>query len=159
MQRRAKARGTRVVCREPLFERGASATDQSLIGTRRSVVAENNHAYTGPSSVMGSATTSPGLQRVTVDRDGRGCRTVWRSEEIAPSVVPKLAAGSGLVFTYTKPPGEAWYLTAIDYRTGETVYKRASGAGLGYNNNFAPVTIGPDDTAYVGVLGGITRFR
>jgi hypothetical protein len=38
------------------------------------------------------------------------------------------------------------------------VYKRAAGAGLGFNNNFAPVTIGPDDTAYVGVLGGIARF-
>jgi len=158
LQRRRHARGKRVVCREALFERGASATDQSLIGTRRSVVAENNHGYTGPGSVMGSDTTTPGLQRVTVGRDGRGCRTVWRSDEIAPSVVPKLAASSGLVFTYTKPPGEAWYLTAIDYRTGETVYKRAAGAGLGFNNNFAPVTIGPDDTAYVGVLGGIARF-
>jgi hypothetical protein len=159
LRRRTHARGRRVVCRRPLFEPGASATDQSLIVTRRSVVAENNHGYTGPDSVMGSATTSPGLQRVTVDRDGRGCRTVWRSDEIAPSVVPKLAAASGLVFTYTKPPGEAWYLTAIDYRTGDTVYKRAAGAGLGFNNNFAPVTIGPDDTAYVGVLGGIAHFR
>ena len=158
LQRRARARGRRVVCRRPVFEPGASATDQSLVGTRRSVVAENNHGYTGPDAVIGSNTTSPGLERVTVARDGRGCRTVWRSDEIAPSVVPKLAAASGLVFTYTKPPGEAWYLTAIDYRTGETVYKRAAGAGLGFNNNFAPVTIGPDDTAYVGVLGGITRF-
>jgi hypothetical protein len=159
LQRRPRARGRRVVCRRPLFEPGASATDQSLIGTRRSVIAENNHGYTGPNSVMGADTTSPGLERVTVDRDGRGCRTVWQSEEIAPSVVPKLAAASGLVFTYTKPPGEAWYLTAVDYRTGETVYKRVAEAGLGYNNNFAPVTIGPDDTAYVGVLGGITRFE
>jgi hypothetical protein len=159
LQRRARARGRRSVCRKPAFEAGASATDQSLIATRRSVVVENNHGYTGPNSVMGADTTSPGLQRVTVDRDGRGCRTVWRSDETAPSVVPKLAAASGLVFTYTKPPGETWYLTAIDYRTGDTVYKRVAGAGLGYNNNFAPVTIGPDDTAYVGVLGGITRFR
>jgi hypothetical protein len=67
------------------------------------------------------------------------------------------------VFTYTKPRGasrdDAWYLTAIDYRTGETVYRRLAGVGLGYNNNFAPVTIGPDETAYVGVLGGITQFR
>jgi hypothetical protein len=39
------------------------------------------------------------------------------------------------------------------------VYKRAAGAGLGFNNNFAPVTIAPDEMAYVGVLGGITRFR
>jgi hypothetical protein len=159
LRRGKNPRGNRVVCRRPVFEPGASATDQSLIGTRRSVVVENNYGYEGPTSVMGSDTTSPGLERVTLERDGRGCRTVWHSDEIAPSVVPKLAAGSGLVFTYTKPPGEAWYLTAIDYRTGQTVYTRAAGAGLGFNNNFAPVTIAPDDMAYVGVLGGITRFR
>jgi hypothetical protein len=39
------------------------------------------------------------------------------------------------------------------------VFKRRAGASLGYNNNFAPVTIGPDGTAYVGVLGGLTLFR
>jgi len=160
LRRGRHARGKRIVCREPVFETGAGATDQSLIGTGRSVVVENNYGYTGPASVMGDATTTPGLERVKLDRDGRGCRTVWHSDEIAPSVVPKLAAGSGLVFTYTKPPSAngAWYLTAIDYRSGETVYRRLAGVGLGFNNNFAPVTIGPDDTAYVGVLGGITRF-
>jgi hypothetical protein len=155
--------GRRLSCREPVFEQGASATDQSLIGTRRSVVAENNHGYTGPTLTTGGATTTPGLARVSLDRDGRGCHTVWRSGEIAPSVVPKLAAGSGLVFTYTKPRltsrDDAWFLTAIDYRSGDTVYRRLAGAGLGFNNNFAPVTIGPDQAAYVGVLGGITQFR
>ena len=151
------------MCRRPVFERGASATDQSLIGTRRSVVVENNFGYSGITSTTNGGTTSPGLERVTVDRDGRGCHTVWHSEERAPSVVPKLAAGSGLVFTYTKPAlasgDDAWYFTAIDYRSGETVYRRLAGSGLGFNNNFAPVTIGPDETAYVGVLGGITQYR
>jgi hypothetical protein len=155
--------GPRRVCREPVFEPGASATDQSLIGAGRSMVVENNYGYAGITSTSNGSTTSPGLTRVTIDRDGRGCHTDWESDEIAPSVVPKLAAGSGLVFTYTKPPNpsddDAWYLTAIDYRTGETVYKRLAGTGFGYNNNFAPVTIGPDQTAYVGVLGGITQFR
>lgn len=156
-------RGERLVCRQPVFEQGASSTDQSLIGTRRSMVVENNYGYTGPGATMDGETTTPGLERVVVDRDGRGCKTAWHSDEIAPSVVPKLAAASGLVFTYTKPPREdgtdAWYLTAIDYRTGETVYKRLAGTGFGYNNNFAPVSIGPDDTAYVGVLGGLSLYR
>jgi hypothetical protein len=31
--------------------------------------------------------------------------------------------------------------------------------GLGYNNNYAPITLGPDGTAYVGVLGGILAVR
>jgi hypothetical protein len=162
-KRRRRVEGERRVCREPVFEPGASATDQSLIGTRRSMVVENNFGYSGITATSSGGTTAPGLTRVAIDRDGRGCHTVWESEETAPSVVPKLAAGSGLVFTYTKPRmpsgDDAWFLTAIDYRTGRTVYRRLAGTGLGYNNNFAPVTIGPDDTAYVGVLAGLTRFE
>jgi hypothetical protein len=33
-----------------------------------------------------------------------------------------------------------------------------AGEGLGFNNNYAPVSLGPDGSAYVGVLGGLTRF-
>lgn len=91
------------------------------------------------------------------------CRTAWRSEEIAPSVVPKVSLAAGLIYTFTKPQTEdgsdAWYFTALDFDTGETVFKRLAGDSLGFNNNYAPVTIGPNGTAYVGVLGGLTMFR
>ena len=160
-QRARDPRGDRLVCREALFEEGASATDQSLIGAGRSIIAENNYGYTLAAVAAGGDAIEPGLQRVDVDRDGRGCRTVWTSDERAPSVVPKLSLRSGLVYTYTLPPehDDAWYLTALDFRTGETVYRRLAGGGdIGYNNNYAPVTIAPDGTAYVGVMGGVTRF-
>jgi hypothetical protein len=161
--RRAKSvTGSRLVCMQPVFQPGRSATDQSLIGTNRSLVAENNYGYTGPASVLNGATTAPGLERVDLNPDGSGCHTIWRNRERAPSVVPKLSLASGLVYTYTKPPDrslDSWYLTAIDFRTGKTVYKQLAGTGLGYNNNFAPVTIGPDGTAYVGALGGLVLLR
>lgn len=159
--RRSGKSGGRKVCSEPVFEPGASSTDQSLIAAGRSIVAENNYGYTGPASVQDGRTTTAGLQRVDVRR-GR-CRTVWRSEETAPSVVPKVSLPAGLVYTYTKPEDpdgdDLWYFTALDFDTGETMFKRLAGEGFGYNNNFAPVTIGPDGTAYVGVLGGLTLFR
>ena len=159
-RRAADPEGRRVVCREPLFEEGASATDQSLIGAGRAIVAENNYGYTLAEAEGGGEGIASGLQRVDVDRDGRGCETRWRSDERAPSVVPKLSLRSGLVYTYTLPPdqGGAWYLTTLDFRTGETVYSRLAGTGLGFNNNYAPVTLAPDGTAYVGVLGGVTMF-
>ena len=162
LQRARRPHGRRVVCREALFEPGASATDQSLIGAGRSLIAENNHGYSIAATELGG-TTEPGLQRVDVDRDGRGCHTVWRSDERAPSVVPKLSLGDGLVYTYTKPERDdsedAWYLTAVDFRNGKTRWSRLAGVGLGFNNNYAPVTIAPNGTAYVGVLGGVTMFR
>jgi hypothetical protein len=155
--------GSRVVCEQPVFGRGASATDQSLIAARNSIVVENNYGHGSPMSVNDGKTTTPGLERVDIVRGGRGCRKVWHSDEIAPSVVPKLSVETGLVYTYTKPAREdgtdAWYFTALDFCTGRTRYKRLTGTGLGYNNNFAPVTLGPDGTAYVGVLGGLVAVR
>ena len=151
----------RLVCKEPLFEAGASATDQSLIGSGRSLIAENNYGYSIAATQAGG-TSTPGLQRVQIDKDLESCRTVWRSQEIAPSVVPKASAKTGLVYTYTKPQGSAtddpWYLTALDFETGETVWKRLAGEGLGFNNNYAPITIGPSGRIYLGVLGGLVAF-
>ncbi len=151
----------RLVCKEPVFKEGASATDQSLIGAGRSIIAENNYGYT-ISGTEGGETSEPGIQRVEVNRRFTDCDTVWRSKEIAPSVVPKASARTGLVYTYTKPEDtgsdDPWYLTALDFDTGKTRWKRFSGEGLGYNNNYAPITIGPGGRIYLGVLGGMVSF-
>ena len=161
-QRGVRADGERMVCKQPVFERGASSTDQSLIGVNRSLIVENNHGYSSPAAVELGATTKPGLARVDLDADGRGCRLVWTSQETAPSVVPKLSLAAGLVYTYTKDARgdgqDPWWLTAIDFETGKTVWDAFAGEGLGFNNNYAPVTLGPDGVAYVGVLGGIVRL-
>lgn len=161
-QRGAHPDGEREVCRHPVFEQGKSATDQSLIATRNSIVTENNYGYSGPTAVSDGAVTAPGLERIDLEPDGRGCHRVWRSDEIAPTVVPKLSAANGLVYAYTKPAGDEddpWYLTALDFETGRTVWKQLAGTGLGFNNNYAPVTLGPDGSAYVGVLGGLVTLR
>jgi hypothetical protein len=162
--RRAKnVSGPRLVCAVPVFAAGASSTDNSLIGAGRSIIVENNYGYTGPAATIGGASTSPGVARVDINREGTGCASVWSSAERAPSAVPKLSLATGLLYTYTKPPRsdgiDAWYLTALSFRTGRTVYQRLAGTGLGYNSNYAPVSIGPDGTAYVGALGGLVLLR
>ena len=87
---------------------------------------------------------------------------MWRSHERAPSVVPKLSLANGLVYTYTKP-ADPTHRRLVLHRDRlphrETVYKRLAGTGLGFNNNYAPVTLGPDGTAYVGALGGLVLLR
>jgi hypothetical protein len=50
-------------------------------------------------------------------------------------------------------------LVPLDYRTGKTMFKVRAGLGIGYNSNYAPVTLGPDATAYVGTLGGLVALR
>jgi hypothetical protein len=159
-KRAAQVDGPRLVCKVPVFSKGASDTDQSLIATPTSIVAENNYGYANPAAVQEGKTTTPGLERIDVDE--KGCRKVWHSDEIAPSVVPKLSLANGIVYTYTKPANadgeDGWYLTALDFATGKTLWRALAGEGLGYNNNYAPVTLGPDGSAYVGVLGGLVRL-
>ena len=161
--KRAKTvEGSRLVCAQPVFKPGAGATDNSLITAGRSIIVENNYGYSGLTATMDGKTSEPGFERVDINADGQGCRTVWRNDERAPSVVPKLSLSTGLVYAYTKPPTssttDAWYFTAMDFRTGQTIYRRLAGTGLGFNNNWAPVTLGPDGSAYVGALGGLVRL-
>ena len=152
----------REVCAVPVFEKGASATENSLIGAGRSLVVENNYGYTGPDAVAAGGTTTPGFARVDIDADGQGCHRVWTNDEVsAPSVVPKLSLGTGLVYAYTQDddPTDPWYWTAIDFRTGEVVWKILAGAGPAYNNNYAGLSLGPDGTAYLGVIPGLVALR
>ncbi|HEX4719257.1 MAG TPA: hypothetical protein VH300_12050 [Thermoleophilaceae bacterium] len=159
-KRAAQVDGPRLVCKISVFSNGASDTDQSLVATPTSIVTENNYGYASPASAEEGRTTTPGLERI--DLDAHGCHKVWHSDEVAPSVVPKLSLANGIVYTYTKPArsdGEdGWYLTALDFATGKTLWKALAGEGLGYNNNYAPVTLGPDGSAYIGVLGGLVRL-
>ena len=158
-----KRRNGRQICEQAVFEQGAGATDNSLIGAGHSLVVENNYGYTGPAATSMGARTEPGVERVDIDADGRGCRKVWHSDEISPSLVPKLSLANGLVYVYTQDaagdPADPWFLTALDFRTGETVWKYRTGEGIPENNNYAPVSIGPDGAAYVGVLSGLLLVR
>jgi hypothetical protein len=76
-------------------------------------------------------------------------------------VVSKLSLVTGLIYTYTKGAGlsDPWYWTAIDFRTGRTVYQVLAGNGLGYNNNYAGIALAPSGTEYLGTLGGIIAVR
>jgi hypothetical protein len=164
-RRRAHVTGDRLVCAQPVFGAGAGATENSLIAAGRAMIVENNYGYTGPTVTVNGASTTPGIERIDIDADGHGCHTVWHSDETAPSVVPKLSLRTGLVYTYTKPADpvmhrDSWYLTAIDFRTGKTRWSQLAGTGFYYNNNYAPVSLGPDgNVAYVGVLGGLMSLR
>ena len=170
------------VCRIPVFGPRRGSTDNSLIAFGRSIVVENNYGYTGPAQVPPSTdpfrntpTTQPGVSRVVVDYRHGGCRKAWTNRAVrVPSSVSKASTATGLVYVYEHPaadevryvggepvtgPEDPWYLTALDARTGRRVWSVFTGVGLGYNNNYAPITLGPDGTAYVGVLGGLVAVR
>ena len=135
-----------VVCSQPLFEEGKSGTDISVacfehadeMGEKTgiySALVENNWGR----HVFPHSRPEPGLTRVDAVRESDGtysCKEIWASGEKGICVF-KLSLGSGLAYMYWRSetcPITAWYLTAIDFVTGETVYKKLVGTGLGYNN-------------------------
>ena len=149
----------RQVCRQPVFGEGASATENSIVAVQRSVIVENNYGYQNPGSTMFGRSTTPGVARVDVTRDG--CGVMWSSDEIAPTSVPKVSLKTGLLYVYTKPAGvpqDPWYFTAIDVRSGRTAWKRLTGTGTQWNNHYAAIYLGPDRAAYIATLNGLVRL-
>ena len=145
-----------VVCRQPVFGEGQSGTDVSAVcfehadaagkGTGvYSVLVENNWGHhTFPRS-----RPVGGLARVDLIRHADGsyeCRKIWESSEKSIGVF-KLSLGNGLIYMYWRSescPVTKWYLTAIDFATGRTVYKKLVGTGLGYNNWAGALFLHPD---------------
>jgi hypothetical protein len=174
--------GARQMCSVPVFAANRGDTDNSLIAVGDAIVVENNYGYTGPAERPPSGpfrvtpTTEPGLARINVDYAAGTCAPHWSTNAVrVPTSVSKGSAAAGLVYVYEHPSADEvhytgapppasmaadpWYLTALDLRTGLRVWSQLTGYGFGYNNNYAPVTIGPDRTAYVGVLGGLVAIR
>ncbi len=159
-KRSARDHSRRLVCRQPVFGKGESATENSIVAVRRSVLVENNYGYTGPATTMNGGSTAPGIARVRVGR--KGCGTMWTSQETAPTSVPKASLANGLLYVYAKPPGvteDPWYFTAIDVRTGRTAYRRLTGTGPHWNNHYAAIYLGPDGAAYIATLAGVVRLE
>ena len=155
---------SRTVCTVPVFGKGASATENSLIGSGNSLIVENNYGYQDPLGPNSGAVTKPGFARVDVKPNGTGCRKVWTNHDVrAPTVVPKLSTRTGLIYTYARPPdpsgSEGYYWTAINFRTGKTAWGRYAGSGLAFNNNYSGLALGPHGTAFLGVGGGIISLR
>jgi hypothetical protein len=156
--------GKRLVAKVPVFGAYQASNENSLVCTDHSIVVENNYGYVSPfQDVIGGLTTTPGLARIDRREDGTWA-TVWTNKKLSiPSTVTKLCVKNGLIYTYSKPEKadgtDAWYFTAVDYRTGKVVWKQLAGTGVLYDNDYAPTYIGPDGTFYVGVNGGIVALR
>jgi hypothetical protein len=150
-----RANGERV-CSVPVFEDGMSGTDISLVGFEHaklegegsgkySIIIENNWGH----HRFPFAFPEPGIARIDLIEGPDGnitCGQVWSSEEKNIGVF-KLSFDSGLLYTYFRGDSAffpQWYLTAVDFHTGETVYKQLIGTGIGYNNWAGALFIHPD---------------
>jgi hypothetical protein len=146
----------RLVCRMDMFVPGKSAIQNTLMGYGRSLVAENN--YGGAFYEVGAF--EPGLARVDVREDYSGCDIVWEDYTISSQVPPRLSTGDGHIWLYSHRRGEAddvhaYYLTAIDFETGEVVSETFVASGKRMDNPMLSVDFLPGGVMVGGVRNGI----
>jgi len=152
----------RLLLRMPVFAPGASATENSLIGIGNSLIVENNYGYDIFTTMMFGRTGAGGLTRIDFSPDTGEAVVKWHNPIISQTTVPKLSMETGLIYVYAKNPAagagiDAYYLAAVDFHTGKTVFQVLAGTGVSFDNNWAPITLGPDRAAYIGVLRGLVK--
>jgi len=153
----------RVVCEVPVFEPGAGACEDSLIGLGRSLIVANQYVYTDETTLK-TPPSAPGIARVDVDEKGKHCQLVWANDEVAaPQVGPKMSSETGLAYFYTRKYDETgldvYYWTAVDFRTGEIVWEQQIGTGSKFDTYVPGPMIGPTGALYVGVNGGFVSMQ
>lgn len=161
---RLGAHQKRVVCEVPVFPPGQGAVEDSLTGLRRSIIAVNNYGYTIDFQTLASTRSLPGVARVDIDANGKGCRLVWSNDTVtSPNAGQVVSTKTGLVYLYTRKYDAAgldvWYWTAVDFRTGATVWERQVGTGSQFDAYWPIPLLGPKGTAYMSAYGGITAIR
>lgn len=156
-----------LVCKVPVFEEDASATDNSMIGWGRSIILENNAGFTSAHQQKDWRAVRGGVVRVDIRADESGCDMVWTSPLKVPSVVPKLSAANGIAYFYSfdltqgtdGKETQDWSIVGLDFKTGKQVIKIPTGRGKSFNNNWASMSVAPNGDFYVGVTGGLVQVR
>jgi hypothetical protein len=166
-QRREHIEGDRVVCKVPLFEEAKSATENSLLVYGDAIVVQNDYGHVFEGNAL---ETSPGVMRIDVREDRSGCDVVWYNDEMISQSLPRLSTATGLLYFYTFKKQEpddffgGWYLTAVDFDTGGEIWDRLISPGAGtiidpLSSVTAPVVLGPNGAAYVGIRTGIVMAK
>jgi hypothetical protein len=163
----------RVVCEVPVFdfpEGGAGAGSNSLVGLHNSIIAQNTADYLFDWE-SGTLTTpgKPGMARIDIDPNGKGCTKVWVNTEVHTNMVMKLSTRNGLIYTQDRKYDAvndvyAVYWVALDFRTGEVVWEQLAGTfartgSATFDNFWAAIGLGPNGALYGANYGGVTMLR
>jgi hypothetical protein len=149
-----------LVCKIPVFKPGKGSLENSFIGYDHSVVIENNKGL----AVFGdSSNGESGITRVDIRRDLSGCDTVWENYTVRAGTGAKLSTETGLIYVHELllDTGwvNAWYVTALDFESGEVAWRHYLGSGKQWDNAMLTMSIGPDGLLTSGTFGGLISIR
>ncbi|WP_049974364.1 hypothetical protein [Azospirillum sp. B4] len=159
-RREKEVPGNRVVAQVPVFPKGHSDTENSLIGCDGSFFVENNYGY---SNGLSTRPVVPGMARVRYDNLPCPGTVAWENPHVTvPSVVSKLSLATGLVYTYSLKIEDGrhdWFLTAVDAATGSVAWSAKVGSGPLFDNHYSALSISPAGVVYVPTALGMVMVR
>ena len=176
-----------LISRHRLFNRDASACENSIVAYKNSLIIGNTFNFIDP---FKENPTPGGLMRFDYDEStGRfEERRDWPAEFIDPkSATPKMTTVNGLIYVYHRSDStfnkhHDWQLTAIDFVTGRKVFfirpyfeKGGFNDNTGlliktfslgrknynkkvFNNIWATYAFGPNNSIYIGAFRGFLKF-
>ena len=150
----------RLICSVPVFSTNNTGCENSLIGYGNDVVIEDNGGF---ELFFGDAqNTNKGLIKIHVRDDLSGADIVWENYDLKASTTPTLSTANGLIYSYCVKEGQggsdAWFLSMVDWETGETVYEYWVGSGKNFADMLQPVVIN-SGAFYIGTNTGLLVIR
>ena len=176
-----------LVNRLPVFEKDASACENSVVAYQNSLFIGNTYNYIDPFDFND---TPGGIDRYDLNPTTGKFEKVkdWPAEHVdAKTATPKMSTASGVIYVYNRQEESDdghhdWQLTAIDYETGRKVFyirpefgkkefkdnifflMKSFSMGLKnydekvFNNIWATYTFGPKNSIYIGAYRGFLKF-
>lgn len=161
-----------VACDRPALTPGPSGTENSPVGSGRSVFVASTYGYPYPAVPAGAEPSQPasapftgGVSRVDLNRSGSGCHVMWQ-DTVRSAAVPRLDVPDGLLYTVQRADllqpdqtsdGDVYSVVAIDANTGAVRHSTAIGAGYQSDTLQLAPTIVPGHVLYQGTITGIDR--
>jgi len=168
-----KTESADLICRHPLFEAGASGTENSAIGIGTSVIVASTYGYPYPkvpdgvpAAVPAKADFAAGMVRIDLHQDESGCAMVWQNK-LRSAAVPKLSTADNLIYTVERRGlmnkakaglADSFYFTSIDPETGATLYQKRIGGGFFSDTLQMAGNIGDEQVYWQGTVGGMIRI-
>lgn len=147
------------VCEQPLFEAGASANENTVVGYGDSIIVQN--WYGSPPYDGDLLGLKPGLWRVDVYENRSGCEIVWQNDEFATSATIRLSTRTGLLYGTVQTGEDDQYAMAfVDFQSGETLRKvPMPDNGKGYRISMSPAYVIRGGRILQPVRRGMVVFR
>lgn len=168
-----KTETAELICQYPLFQAGASGTENSAIGIGHSVIVASTYGYPYPkvpdgvpAAVPATADFAAGMVRIDLHQDESGCQQVWENK-LRSAAVPKLSTADNLIYTVERRGlmnkakaglADSYYFTALDPETGATLYQKRIGGGFFSDTLQMAGNIGSGQVYWQGTVGGMVRI-